>query len=313
MSDSGISERAVDVSANPASFWRKIFVGSRGIRSGWRLAIFLLIFAGSILGVFAIGILRLPAAARIFGQGFLSPSLEYLTEIPTAFCLLACTLLMARIEKRSLYDYGLPRGRGAGKHFLWGLLWGLCAFCAVIAFIAILRGFSPENLALRGLTIFKYAVLWAIGFLLVGFVEEFLYRGYIQCTLAEAIGFWPAAVMWSLAFGGVHLMNPGENLAGASEVFLFAIFACLTLRRTGALWFAIGFHAAWDYTETFLFAVRDSGYAASGVLLTSSSHGPSWLTGGSVGPEASLFSIVALSLAIVLFQFFYPQASPSQE
>jgi uncharacterized protein len=308
MSDSGSSENAVDVSANSASFWRTIFVGSRGIRSGWRLAIFLLILAGSIVGVFTIGILHLPAAARIFRQGFLSPSLEYLTESPTALCLLACTLLMARIEKRSLYDYGLSRGRGAGKHFFWGLLWGLCAFSAVIAFVAMLHGFSPGNFALHGRALFKYAVLWAIGFLLVGFVEEFLYRGYIQFTLAEAIGFWPAAMVWSLAFGGVHLMNRGENLSGASEVFLFALMACLTLRRTGALWFAIGFHAAWDYTETFLFSVRDSGYAASGVLLTSSLHGPSWLTGGTVGPEASVFSIVVLSLAIVLYHFLYPQA-----
>jgi len=312
MSDSGVSENAVDGSANAASFWRKIFIGGRGIRSAWRLAIFLVILAGC-LGLVAMALLRIPAAARIFGQGLLSPSLEYLTEIPMGLCLLACTWLMARIEKRSLTDYGLSGGRRAGKHVSRGLLWGLCAFSAVMAFIATLHGFSAGNLALHGLTLFKYAVLWAIGFLLVGFVEEFLYRGYIQFTLAEAVGFWPAAMVWSLAFAGMHLRNPGENLAGVSEAFLLAIFACLTLRRTGALWFAIGFHAAWDYAETFLFSVRDSGYAASGVLLTSVFHGPSWLNGGNVGPEASVFSIVVLILAIVLFHFLYPPAGPSQK
>lgn len=292
-----------------ASFWRKIFVGSRGIRTGWRLTLFLLILAASIFGVFQIGILRIPAGARIFHQGFLSPGFEYLLEIPTALCLLACSLVMARIEKRSLGDYGLSLPRGAGKHFLWGLLWGLCVFSGVILLIAAFHGFSFGGLALHGRALLKYASLWAIGFLLVGFVEEFLCRGYVQFTLAEAIGFWPAAVVWSLAFGAMHLSNAGENLVGAFEVFLFAMFACLTLRRTGNLWFAIGFHAAGDYAETFLFSVPDSGFAASGTLLHSSLQGPAWLTGGKVGPEGTLFSMLMLCVAMFCFHFLYPRAS----
>jgi uncharacterized protein len=168
------------------------------------------------------------------------------------------------------------------------------------------RGFA--RLALHGRALLQYASLWAIGFLLVGFVEEFLYRGYAQFTLGQAIGFWPAAIVWSLLFAGMHLLNPGENLAGGFEVFLFAIFACLTLRRTGALWFAMGFHAAGDYAETFLFSVPDSGYAASGTLLNSSFHGPRWLTGGSVGPEASVFAMLGLCVAMLCFQLWYPRA-----
>lgn len=159
----------------------------------------------------------------------------------------------------------------------------------------------------------KYASLWAIGFLLVGFVEESLYRGYVLFTLAQGIGFWPSAVVWSLVFAAVHLTNPRENPVGALEVFLFAMFACLTLRRTGPLWFAIGFHAAGDYAETFLFSVCDSGYRPSGALLNSSFHGPAWLTGGKVGPEASVISILALCVALVRFHFWHPQASRSEQ
>jgi len=309
MSDGIILKDTVNESADTASFWCGIFVGRQGIRSGWRLTLFLLILSGSIFGLLVIGILRIPATARIFHQRFLSPSLEYLIEIPTAICLLVCSLVMGRIEKRGLGDYGLSTRRGAGKHFLWGLLWGLCVFSGVIVLIAALHGFSFGGLALHGLALLQYASLWAFGFLLVGFVEEFLYRGYVQFTLAQAIGFWPAAVLCSLTFGAVHLLNPGENLAGALEVFLFAIFACLTLRRTGNLWFAIGFHAAGDYAETFLFSVRDSGYAASGTLLNSSLHGPAWLTGAKVGPEASVFSMLMLCVAMFCFHFWYPQAN----
>jgi hypothetical protein len=187
MSDAIMVKGTVDESADSPSFWRKIFLGSRGIRSGWRLTIFLLILAGSIFGLFTIGILRIPAAARIFHQGFLSPGLEYLTEIPAAICLLVCGLVMARIEKRGLGDYGLSLRRGASKHFLWGLFWGLCVFSGVIALIAALHGFSFGGLALHGLALLKYASLWAIGFLLVGFVEEFLYRGLCSSHWRKAL------------------------------------------------------------------------------------------------------------------------------
>jgi membrane protease YdiL (CAAX protease family) len=309
MSGEIIVKDTVNEVADSASFWHNIFVGSQGIRSGWRLTIFLFILAGSGFAVFAI-VQSIPAAAHIFDQrSHLSPSLEYLTEIPAAICVLVSSMAMARIEKRGLGDYGLSLRRGAGKHFLWGLLWGLCVFSSVIVLIAVLQGFSFGGLALHGLALLKYASLWAISFLLVGFVEEFLYRGYVQFTLAQAFGFWPAAIVWSLAFGAVHLLNPGENLVGALEVFLFALFACLTLRRTGTLWFAIGFHAAGDYAETFLFSVRDSGYAASGTLLNSSFQGPEWLTGGRVGPEASVISMLALVVTMFCFHILYRQVS----
>jgi CAAX protease family protein len=95
----------------------------------------------------------------------------------------------------------------------------------------------------------KCAVLWAISFALVGFVEEFLFRGCVQFTLASAIGFWSAAFVWSLVFGVIHLTNRGETLVGICEAVLFALLACLSLRRTGA----IAWHAAGDYAETFLF------------------------------------------------------------
>jgi uncharacterized protein len=305
----GIIEKVSGPEADSRSFWRKLFFDPRGIRPVWRLVIFLLLLTASSSIVFGLGIQRVPAATRIIHQGFLSPGLEYLTEIPTAICLLVCCLIMARIEKRGLGDYGLSPRRGAGKHFLWGLFCGLCVFSAVIALIAAWHGFSFGALALHEIDLLKYASLWAMGFLLVGFVEEFLFRGYVLFTLGEAIGFWPSAIVWSLVFAGVHLRNPDESLVGALEVFLFAVFACLTLRRTGALWFAIGFHAAGDYAETFLFSVRDSGFAASGTLSNSSFYGPAWLTGGKVGPEASVIAMLALIVAMGCFHFLYPRAS----
>jgi hypothetical protein len=139
----------IDVSADNPSFRRKIFLGNRGIRFGWRLTIFLLILAGSGFFSYEIEVLCIPSAARILHQTFLSPALEYLSEIPAAICLLVCSLVMARIESGRLRDYGLSLRRGAGKHFLWGLFWGLCVFSGLIALIAALHGFSFGGPALH--------------------------------------------------------------------------------------------------------------------------------------------------------------------
>jgi hypothetical protein len=89
-------------------------------------------------------------------------------------------------------------------------------------------------------------------------------------------------------------------------VFFIALFWCLTLRRTGALWFSVGMHAAWDWCESFLYSVPDSGTPAPGHLLSSSFHGKAWLTGGPVGPEASVLVFVLIAILWVIFDRMYP-------
>ena len=74
----------------------------------------------------------------------------------------------------------------------------------------------------------------------------------------------------------------------------FGLLAAFSLRRIGNIWFAIGMHASFDWGETFLYSVSDS-----------SLHGPFWLTGGSVGPEGSVFAILVLVIgALAVYLLF---------
>jgi len=135
----------------------------------------------------------------------------------------------------------------------------------------------------------------------------------VQFTLAQAIRFWPAAVVLSVAFGLVHSTNPGENKLGLAGVMLTRLFWCLTLRRTGNLWFAVGMHASFDFGETFLYSVPDSGMVFPGHLSNATLAGPRWLTGGSAGPEASVCDFIVLLLFFYVFHRLYPartQSSP---
>jgi membrane protease YdiL (CAAX protease family) len=128
--------------------------------------------------------------------------------------------------------------------------------------------------------------------------EEFLYRGYGLVKLTEATQFWIAAVVTTTWFVTTHATGSHESAIGLVNVALFGLVACLTLQRTGNLWFAIGLHAAWDWGETYLFGVADSGHEpAPGHLFTAliPPSAPVWLTGDAVGPEGS-----ALCVAVVV-------------
>jgi hypothetical protein len=108
-----------------------------------------------------------------------------------------------------------------------------------------------------------------------------------------------------MAFAILHRDNPGETLAGLAGAGLIGLFFCLTLRRTGTLWFAVGFHAAWDWGESYFYSVPDSGTVAPGHLLKTSLHGPGWFTGGSAGPEGSVLLFILMALIWVGFDRAY--------
>jgi uncharacterized protein len=285
-----------------------VFVGSNGLRAGWRLLIFLAIFIG-LLSSAGFVLLRIPAV-RAFQQaqpkGVLTPAGEISSEGFVVVILLISAFIMAKIEKRSFADYGLPPQEAFGKRFWQGVPLGLAMLSLLVALIGIFHGFSLAGLAITGVPAIKYGVLYAFGFILVGIFEEFSFRGYMQSTLASGIGFWPAAIILGILFGAIHLQNSGEAIYGAVMAGGFGLVAAFSLLRTGNLWFAIGMHASWDWGETYLYSVPDSGLIAQGHLLNSYFHGPTWLTGGSVGPEGSAFVFLVLLIWAAAIHFLFP-------
>jgi membrane protease YdiL (CAAX protease family) len=287
----------------PITGAKAIFWNAREFRAGWRFLIYLLFVVLFILaGSFLARALHFPQITR---AGVTATSM-LVQECLELIAVIAATAIMGLLEARPFGGYGLPRAAAFGARFWQGTAWGIAMITMVILLIRAFGGFSFGELALRGRELWGYAALWVVVFLCVGLFEEFLFRGYAQFTLATGIGFWPAATALSAAFGAVHLFNPGEGRVGALSVFAIGMFFCLTLRRTGNLWFAVGLHAAFDWGETFLFSVPDSGLVAPGHMLNSSFHGPAWLTGGTVGPEGSVMAFAVVALAAVLFVIIYP-------
>lgn len=295
-SESPMSTPLTPQSGTPP-FITKVFIGPDGLRSGWSLLLYLLMgFAlGEGFALFQHALRRLPELWRFFvGEGI---SLVVVV-VPAIF--------MGWIEKRPFGAYGYPRKGAFGKLFWLGMLWGIVALTTLMLFMRTVGAYYFGSLALHGMRLYKFAAFWAVFFVLVGLFEEFMLRGYTQFTLGRGIGFWPTACLLSFAFGAIHLRNQGENVVGALGAAIIGLFFCLTLRRTGNLWFAVGLHASWDWGETFLYSVANSGLQAPGHLLNPSFQGPTWLTGGTVGPEASVFVFVVMGLMWIVFHLLYP-------
>ena len=286
----------------PRHPFHKFFLGPNGLRAGWRLFLYIAIVAimYTLLGAVAY---YLPDWA-IRGV-----RIDLIVEIARlVFVSGLATFVMARLEGRPFGAYGLPGASAFGKLFWAGAFWGICALTVLMLCMHWAGGFDYGNVVLHGGRLIEFAAFWAFLFLVVGLQEEMLVRGYPQFVLTEGLGFWPGAILCSLAFGGIHFWNPGENWIGLTGAALIGLFFCLTLRRTGNLWFAVGFHASWDWGESFLYSVPDSGAKAPGHLLSSSFHGSPWLTGGSVGPEGSVLLFLVIALVWVAFDRAYRQA-----
>ena len=282
----------------PQSSWlRRVFVGAGGLRLGWSIALYWVMF-GVIAAVenWLADSLQL---GKLWSQMF--------GELGALVAAVIPAVVMARIERRPWGDYGLPLRQAFSKLFWVGVVWGFLGITLLLEILHGLHAFDFGRVVLHGMTIARYGIFWGAVFLLVGLVEEFAFRGYTLFTLARGLGFWPAAALLSIGFGAIHLNNRGEAWTGALAAGLIGFFFCLTLRRTGSLWFAVGFHAAWDWGESFFYSVPDSGVMSPGHLLSSSFRGSRWITGGSVGPEGSLLCFVVIGVIWVGFAGIYPE------
>ncbi len=292
---------------------RSWFIGSDGIRSGWRVLLFAaLTYAFKAVlrkSVLAIPVLAGPLRALASGN-FAASGLLILEVVNVASALLAA-LVMMRFERHSLADYGLPMRRAFGRRFWQGLALGLGIASLLFLMLRAEGVFFFGPLAMTARAIVVYTAVWAVACFLVGLYEEFVFRGYLLHTLEQGIGFWGAAVISSLLFGAVHLGNGSDPWYIALSAATFGMLYCLAVRRTGAIWFAVGLHMAFDFAETFLFS-PSGGATVTGHLLDSSLHGPAWLTGGVAGPEASLNGViifVAMFFIVNRLRSEFPQSA----
>jgi membrane protease YdiL (CAAX protease family) len=192
------------------------------------------------------------------------------------------------IEQRKVSELSFS---GMGKEFGTGLLMGIGLFTLCIGIMMILGVYKIEGLNNWTLLL---GTIW-MG-LSSGFFEEILFRGILLGIVEEKFGSWIAIVVSSFAFGLIHLQNPGATFQG---VMFIAIEAGVLLAAmyivTQRLWMGMGFHMAWNYTQSSVFAGIGTGNPKEYGLFRGVTSGSELLTGGAYGIEFSMIGLVVLT------------------
>jgi hypothetical protein len=335
---------------------RRVLFGSQGLRAAWSVTLFGALFF--ILGEFGYVLLG-TIYSVIFPPAWMegtSALTVTLGESVQLFALVAAAASVAWVEerRRNLLAFNLAGSRKF-VHFTVGLLVGFAALSALIGGLAWGGWLQFGAVSLSGVQLAQNGALWGLAFLTVGFVEEGIFRCYLQFTLTRGINFWWAlgaialifanmarkgggngiggviliaalglipclllelykakdASFWQAAwvtstfFGSIHTWNHGENWIGIFAAASIGFAFCVSVWLTGSAWWAIGFHAAWDWAETYFYGTADSGLPAKGHFLTAIPSGAANWSGGTDGPEGSLLVIPIILLLMLALLAMY--------
>jgi hypothetical protein len=188
------------------------------------------------------------------------------------------------IEQRPVSELALP---GMGWELGIGLvigagLYAVCELSLMALGLYRIDGLNPWSFMIP-------AIAMAIS---SGVFEELLFRGVVFRSVETWLGSWAALVISSLVFGLTHLINPQGTLEGALFIAVEAgVLLAAAFMLTRRLWLSIGFHIAWNYTQSAIFSGIVSGNDAAQGLIRSTVSGPDLLTGGSFGVESSVIAL----------------------
>jgi CAAX protease family protein len=283
---------------------RRIFLSEQGLRAGWKALLFVAIFQALVMGTAPVllHVISLKPSEPI------SPVLALIRESWELLLVFVATAVMARIDKRGVFSFGYASRQKVAR-LVSGVIWGFVSLSVLVGALWKSGGLVFDGCLLSGLTAFKYALAWALVFLLVGFFEESLLRGYLQCTLSRGIGFWWAALLLSFVFALMHTRNAGESPLGLLSVGVGGLVFCLSLWYTKSLWWAVGFHAGWDWGQSYFYGTPNSGLMMKGHLLAEHPAGNPLWSGGTAGPEGSLLLLPLLILVAVCMAMWWQPRS----
>jgi membrane protease YdiL (CAAX protease family) len=276
------------------------------LRAGWRLALQAALQILLTLGL-ALGVLLLPQAVRSLaldaGTG-LGLGLGEIGELVTV----TASVWVARrlLDRRSFTSLGLRISRRAVLDLGAGIGIAVAVMAIIFAAEAALgwltfTGFAWDSQP--GSVVASDSLLFLAVFVLVGWSEELMSRGYHLQTLASGLNLAWGLILSSAVFGMLHLANPHATLLSAAGIFLAGLFLGYAYIRTRQLWLSIGLHIGWNFFEGVVFGFPVSGLDVYRLVRTRIA-GPTLWTGGAFGPEAGLILVPALLAGAVLIRLY---------
>jgi len=273
------------------------------LRAGWRLLVhFFIMLIIMIIAGFCLVLISF----RDFSQNWFLLFAELI-----AFIGVTVSVYLARrvLDHRPFSSLGLTFSREAFFDLLFGislagLVMGLVYMVEWSFGWLTFQGFSWEFIPLSSVisSIFMMLIL----FILVGWTEELLCRGYLLQNLADGLSLTWGVCISSVIFAVLHLANPNISWNAVVGLVAAGFFLAFGYVRTRQLWLSIGLHIGWNFFEGSIFGYPVSGLNDPVLLIRQTVQGPKLLTGGAFGPEAGIIILPVLCLG-AMAMYFYTQ------
>ena len=284
---------------------KNIFINdNHQIRSGWKIVIALLsifLVVPIILGTLLLPIFAL-CGFNTSDRYTLSQISIYIQEIIT---IIIPIILWKLLDKKNLTELGLPSIKNNHQNFIYGLLFGALSLTAAAIIIlctnsSILKGsLLKPNLSLPILTAL-------ILYILVGFSEEILCRGYFLSVLKQCKNKYVPYMGSAVIFALMHSLNPGISVLSYINLFLFGLFAAYAVYKTKSIWLGIGFHITWNFFQGNVWGFLVSGTTNKDSIYTIQVLNKNIINGGDFAPEGGLAVTLILILLIIMLYKFVP-------
>ncbi|MBR6718725.1 MAG: CPBP family intramembrane metalloprotease [Oscillospiraceae bacterium] len=228
-----------------------------------------------------------------------------ITLFLTIVTVLLTYVLIGPIERRTLRTAGLTKHRCVRDYLTGGTL-GFVMFTIVILMAwatGAVRPAAPDqdrNILLM--------ILMFGGWMVQGFSEEFLCRGFLMMSTGTHHKPWLAVFISSTLFGLGHVFNAGASVAGVLNVILFGVTMGVIMLRTDSIWVAAALHSVWNWAQGSFFGLQVSGNAAGASVLRFEQTGAAnWMGGGAFGLEAGLGTTLINVVVLLVFLLVIPQ------
>ncbi|MCX2560195.1 type II CAAX endopeptidase family protein [Acetobacter farinalis] len=222
------------------------------------------------------------------------------SELVMLLIIAGLTALFATIERKDADFCGVPLSRVSLRRFLQGCFLSLLGSALLTLFEYCYGGFRIIGLVWPPATTAMVALLSTTWLLVLGVTEELWFRGYALKRLEENFGWWPAAIMTSMAFAMCHLHNQGENFVEVALLFLSGMILCSLRRVSGSLWLGIGAHTVADLAGSILGSPgSDLSHSPTQIVYLSVKGSP-LINGGDNGVMFSLPGIAMQFLLLLL-------------
>lgn len=179
---------------------------------------------------------------------------------------------------------------------------------AAIGFGAIMG--TQMSVSFHGFTLFLLPVF------LVNIIqcaaEEVLLRGFVPSFLEEKYSWDVIALLSGVLFIIHHVSNMaryGFDVVFCLNVFLIGCVLILVVKHTRNIWWAVGFHSGWNFTQEYILGLPNSGATSGLALLHTENASSNFFFNAVYGNEGSLLTTVVLLLLMGIIALCYRKKS----